>query len=552
VEHDTLAGHNRLIIEYYLWDNLLGEQDTFEIIMDLDSYEITLQYLVFTYDNSTVVGIENQTGEEGILYVSDQIPAENRIHNGLAVHFGLGDVPSFRNAAWDPASSSAHGDGTTVTHTLSLSNTGNLTDTYDLSILNNSFATTIWDASFSQPITQTVSMPPCTSMEVGVAVEVPNNSEFIQDEATLRARSQGDTLLVTESTLLSDNAEPGVTGPGQVSHSGTPGDIVTHTVTLTNTGNFSDSFMLALGASEWSAAVAGGVTQTVELESGETTTVQVEVFVPAQALAGETDVVELTATSARDSGVFATIPVLTTALAIDQVDLAAIPTVNGNPGEEVIHTVTIRNNGNVSDSYDITLSGFSWPSVITPAVSESNELPPGGQQQIKVAVTVPQNALAGTEDTFTMMVQSQEYGASDSINVNTRANAVPAVSAGPDLQQDGLPGWTLSYVATFTNTGNLTDDFDLSLEGFGWFTRFGGDLSGTSATILDMAPGAIREVTVLVTLSSQAQVGTMDQASLVITSQANAAVQETILMQSTAVGIFPGSDEIIYLPLLVH
>jgi uncharacterized membrane protein len=250
--------------------------------------------------------------------------------------------------------------------------------------------------------------------------------------------------------------------------------------------------------------------------------------------------------------VFATIPVLTTALAIDQVDLAAIPTVNGNPGEEVIHTVTIRNNGNVSDSYDITLSGFSWPSVITPAVSESNELPPGGQQQIKVAVTVPQNALAGTEDTFTLIVESQGYAASDSINVNTRANAVPAVSAGPDLQQDGLPGWTLSYVATFTNTGNLTDDFDLSLEGFGWFTRFGGDLSGTSATILDMAPGAIREVTVLVTLSSQAQVGTMDQASLVITSQANAAVQETILMQSTAVGIFPGSDEIIYLPLLVH
>ena len=93
--------------------------------------------------------------------------------------------------------------------------------------------------------------------------------------------------------------------------SGTVGTAVTYTLSLTNTGDMTDTFDITLTGAVWT--VTG--TTSIELGVGETAQLDVTVWVPADAEDGAMDSVTITATSQGDDTVSDSVVLMTTAVA---------------------------------------------------------------------------------------------------------------------------------------------------------------------------------------------------------------------------------------------
>ncbi len=199
--HDTEGGRNRFVVEYHEYPNLLGSgRDTFQAILNLDSNEVIIQYKTITHHKYTVVGIENETGTEGVLYVDDQKPAENMLHNELAVHFGLGEPPRNLQFGLLPATDTKIvAPGEVISYTLTLSNTSTISETFDLETTAALWPTNIIDLD-GKPLDSIGPLAPCTAQDFTVLVQAPQR--FVgSDAVTVRARSRSDPLL-TGSSLL--------------------------------------------------------------------------------------------------------------------------------------------------------------------------------------------------------------------------------------------------------------------------------------------------------------------------------------------------------------
>ncbi|MBK8902926.1 MAG: S8 family serine peptidase [Anaerolineaceae bacterium] len=204
--HDTGDGRNQFIITYYKYPNFLGDgDDTMQAILDLDTYEITVQYQTVVYSNFAVVGIENAGGTEGILYVNDQVPPENILHNELALRYTPGEIPDIVEVVLEPSSATGAANGSsTVDYVLMLMNTGSLTDSFTLEASGHTWPVTFYDANFTTPITSLDDVPSCQSVPFGVRVELPPGTDLQQDQVTVRARSQADTLVVGTAVLITN------------------------------------------------------------------------------------------------------------------------------------------------------------------------------------------------------------------------------------------------------------------------------------------------------------------------------------------------------------
>ena len=92
--------------------------------------------------------------------------------------------------------------------------------------------------------------------------------------------------------------------------SGMPGDVVTYTLTVTNTGNTADTFDLAVTGNTWTTTVYS----SVGLLPGESMDVPVMVDIPADAADMDTDIVTVTVTSVSDGAATASSVLTTTAV----------------------------------------------------------------------------------------------------------------------------------------------------------------------------------------------------------------------------------------------
>ncbi|MCB8917509.1 MAG: hypothetical protein H6666_06265 [Ardenticatenaceae bacterium] len=187
------------------------------------------------------------------------------------------------------------GPGETVVHNFTLTNLG-LDDTYDLTLSAGS-----WSASL---LTSTpISVLSGNSATIQVAVDIPAGAMLgDNDSLTLTATSQGDPLLVldgTGTTTADGNAAIGLTG--DLMATGTAGQTVTYTLEITNDGDITDTFDLALGASDWTAALSASTTGP--LAPGASITIEVYVTVGA----GSSDAVDLTVTSQFDPSTSTTV-----------------------------------------------------------------------------------------------------------------------------------------------------------------------------------------------------------------------------------------------------
>jgi hypothetical protein len=181
--------------------------------------------------------------------------------------------------------------GDTVVHNFTLGNTGQNDDTYNLSINGDTWPTTLLT---STPIAVQTGMTATLQVQVDIP-NAPNTS----DSFTLTATSVNSPT-VSASAMGTTNAvvNPNVTtSTGTNSQTGSPGEVLTYTVTVMNTGDYTDTFTIDLSGNSWPTSAS--TSSVGPLAAGQSADVEIYVTVGASG----SDTVTVTAISDLDNNI---------------------------------------------------------------------------------------------------------------------------------------------------------------------------------------------------------------------------------------------------------
>ncbi|RME34975.1 MAG: hypothetical protein D6794_10020 [Deltaproteobacteria bacterium] len=179
-----------------------------------------------------------------------------------------------------------------------------------------------------------------------------------------------------------------------------PGGVVTYTVVITNSGDYTDTFDLALSGASWPIQVSA--TSVGPLKAGASASVVVSVTIPTQPAALGDDFV-LSAVSRLDARVKISLKRTTTADITPGVALAPVVAgATGYAGKAVTHTLTLTNTGTWTDTFGITLSGNVWQADVPLTLT----LAAGAAAPLRVVVHIPANAADGAGDMLSVQVHS--------------------------------------------------------------------------------------------------------------------------------------------------
>lgn len=201
------------------------------------------------------------------------------------------DPPDFQFEL-QPAQSLLRGDlGETITHTLQITNTGRLSDTYKFHVEGNH-----WPLQFP---TQLGTVSPGAVAPLAVKVSIPLTATRGASEAVnMLVVSLGKPNLVFTASLTSTvKYEHDLLAWSPASQqSGDPGEAVKFPITLENTGAFSDTYTVMIEENQWLGSTAAQIPLAVD----ERTTFQVEISIPADASYGNVDFFKITISSQGD------------------------------------------------------------------------------------------------------------------------------------------------------------------------------------------------------------------------------------------------------------
>jgi len=183
--------------------------------------------------------------------------------------------------------------GEVVTYTLTITNTGNITDTFTVTVSGNAW-TTVAPATVG-PVAAG------GSATFQVTVTVPADAlAGASDTVMVTVTSQGDNTKSAQSELTTTaEAVYGLAlAPATAAQSGKPGEVVTYTLTITNTGNITDTFTVTVSGNAWTTVAPATVGP---LAAGENTSFQVTVTIPTGLAGADTDTATVTVTSQGDN-----------------------------------------------------------------------------------------------------------------------------------------------------------------------------------------------------------------------------------------------------------
>ncbi|HHN94518.1 MAG TPA: hypothetical protein ENK17_07100, partial [Anaerolineae bacterium] len=355
---------------------------------------------------------------------------------------------------------------------------------------------------------------------------------------TATSQADGSTsAAVTDTTTVS--LVPGVALSAGHGDSAVPGQAVTYTHTLTNTGNGPDTFAVTcthdLG---WDTQCAPA---SVDVAREATATVRVTVTPPADAVSGTVGTVTITATSQADGSTSAAVTDTTTVSQVPGVALAPDRSGTSDPGQAVTYTHTLTNTGNGPDTFDLTQQAPSgWTVTVAP---NPVTLGPRAAQTISVTVMPPADAISDTVGTVVVTATSQADGStSAAVTDTTTVSLVPGVALSASHGDSAVPGQAVTYTHTLTNTGNGPDTFDLTQQApSGWTVQ-------VVPNPVTLGPRAAQTISVTVTPPSDAISGTVGTVTITATSQADGAVFATVRDTLTVTG----AVHRIYLPVVLR
>jgi hypothetical protein len=277
--------------------------------------------------------------------------------------------------------------GETVTHTFYITNVGTLADSYDVVLTPGDWPSSLLDS-------QVGPLAPSESGQARVTVDIPGlppgGARALSDILSLQVTSvaapevsvqvEGTTQLVLDLDLA--------LAVDDASREGLPGQVVTYTLAVSNTGGYTDTYALSLEGNAWSAQVTP--TRTQLLPPGAAAEALVRVEIPVEPVMS-TDVVVARASSGWDAGQFAEQGLLTHAVTDLSLALSADGvTKMGGAGQTVTYTLVVSNTGGYTDTYTLSLDGNQWPVHMDP--TQTLPLEPGGVEQVLVQVAIPASA----------------------------------------------------------------------------------------------------------------------------------------------------------------
>jgi uncharacterized membrane protein len=417
--------------------------------------------------------------------------------------------------------------GSTTVYTHTLTNQGNLTDTFDLTYnTTRGWLDSITPGPLdvapgaSVPVTAVVSIPLGT---------LPATEDILVITATNRITTAAASGSVTDTTRVIQRHEldfyPDRTGTADA------GTTVVYTHTLENLGDAVDTFGLSYsGAPNWPLTLPP---TPITLDPLASTTVFVTLTVPAGA-SGLTNVTHITATSIISPAFSAVVTDTTTVsgtAATLRVDIEPDNFAVGALNETLTFTHTVTNTGSGPD--DIGLSVVSgWMATIDPA---QVTLASGASAPVTVTVTIPGTANPGEEDNaLVTAVSLSDPTISDTVTDTTRLVQTHGLQFFPDRAQTVNAGTTAVYSHTLRNTGDAPDTFAITPNSASGWTAI-----ADSPITLDANEQTTVFVTLTVPAGSEGQVDVMQvTASSIISPAFSATVTDT----TTVSGVAPTAE----------
>jgi uncharacterized membrane protein len=243
--------------------------------------------------------------------------------------------------------------------------------------------------------TTTLSLPSDGYGEVQLQVLVPPVAQGgAQDTVVIQAVGSGGGAEATVITTAATEYDVQVRSLTD-DRIGLPGETVSYTLRVTNTGNTTDTISLVRIAPGWSTSVPS---EGLILAADSWQDVLIWVTVPITAPAGLQD---LALIRASGSGGYAEESLTTTTAAVYALSLTPFSASSvGLPGEMVVYTLVLSNTGNIGDLFTLSREAPGWPTEISPVLTT---LERGGWQTVSVTVTVPTTATSGMSETAVIL-----------------------------------------------------------------------------------------------------------------------------------------------------
>jgi uncharacterized membrane protein len=257
-----------------------------------------------------------------------------------------------------------------------------------------------------------------------------------------------------------------------------PGGTETFELKLTNYGNVVGSAQITVEiASDLRGWTAFLDKEQVQLRGGESTSIELKVIVPTNALAGQrlvlrtvAETFELTQKAQIETTAFVNIihdiePTLETG------DISVYP------GDEAKYLVDIQNKGNGEDRVDLFVENVQPDWVVTFQYQNLDIdkiiVSPMLSKTLTIIISTPYTAIAGTSNTKIVL---RDSGGNDyEVRVTTMVRQIFDIDLGSSqVSQKGTPGGFLTYPLTLENLGNGHDIIDLDMTSIpqGWDYSF--------------------------------------------------------------------------------
>jgi uncharacterized membrane protein len=443
---------------------------------------------------------------------------------GVRIDIGADERTQKPGFLFEPTTRSATIDaGATITYEHWLTNTGDFVDSYTLTMTNQVIPDSdpTWSWRFYPDAITDLGI----GESVTVTVVITGGAPGYVNVTTIEAGSaSGLSASVEDTTTISQTARVDIEQSS--AQTGLPGELVTYTHTLTNTGDGIDQFELTATAvpTDWLVSLIPA--QTPFLAPFETMPFTVTVLIPADALSSTQHVVTVTAVAA-DPFASDTLTDTTTVGLVSGLTLVPDYTRAVQDGTSTIYTHTLTSGSNIIDSITLDVTGSlpGWGVAVEPTPVTLN---PFESRVVSVTVTVPPNT-GGLTHVANVTATSSLPEITASATDTTTVPVETGLLFTPDYTRTLNAGSTTVYTHTLTNQGNLTDTFDLT------YNTTRGWLDSITPGPLDVAPGASVPVTAVVSIPLGTSPATEDILVITATNRITTAAASGSVTDTTRV-----------------
>ena len=358
--------------------------------------------------------------------------------------------------------------GKRVYYSFSVTNKGNAVDTFDLAVDDSSLPAG-WDASLDQDTISNLGVNEKINLTDVLVVKAPNDAsaeEEVSIVVTISSEfnSSINSTYTSRSTVL-QKFDPKVSIVGLDTLSAKPEEQVNFTIKIENLGNGEDDIDLELigGNSSWGQL--GDSSFTLNANENDTTTLRVT---PPKDTESKNGYILTIKGTSEDGTTITTRNIFVNVLQTYEVSVqvSGDSSKKGDPGDELVFEITVKNKGNGEDTVSLSLEGAksSWGSIV-----DEVELVSGETKTVNLTVNIDDDATVGDNDIVVNGTSEDNPSAYDTgtvkVSVNKQFKVDVVVSS-----KSGDPGSTVAYDVRIQNEGTGNDTFTVNIDDYpaGW------------------------------------------------------------------------------------